>query len=51
LCPYEWPVTEKGEGEVGGENPLESLDNASIPEAALQVAVRTVAGILNNPTY
>jgi hypothetical protein len=42
-------VTVKGEGEVGGENRLESLDKASIPEAALQVAVGTVTGILNNP--
>jgi len=45
LCPYEWPVT------GGGENRLESLGNASIPEAALQAAAGTVTGFLNNPTY
>jgi hypothetical protein len=45
LSPYERPVT------GDRENRLESLDNASIPEAALQAAVGTVTGILNNPTY
>jgi len=44
-------VPKKGEGEVGGENRLESLDNASIPEAALQAAAGTVTGFLNNLTY
>jgi hypothetical protein len=44
LRPYEWPVT------GGGENRLESLDDASIPEAALQAAARTVTRILDNPT-
>jgi len=44
LCPCEWPVT------GDGENRLESLDNASIPKAALQAAaVGTVTGILNSP--
>jgi len=45
LSPYEWPVT------GDRENPFESLDNASIREAALQAAVGSVTGILNNPTY
>jgi hypothetical protein len=35
---------------VFGENRLDSRDNASIPEAALQAAaVGTVTGILNSP--
>jgi len=45
LRPYEWPVT------GDGENHLERLHNASIPEAALQAAAGTVTGIQNNPIY
>jgi hypothetical protein len=45
LRPYEWPVT------GDGENHLEGLDEASIPEAALRTAVGTVTGILNNLIY